>query len=83
MRKFRKVAVPAHVDYTVTLVRPNGERWEHYTPYVYPTRAAAQVECDRINGRHTPSRYGRAEVQAYERPASIGYSLTIPFPFHR
>jgi len=78
MKRFSKVHVPAHTDYTVTMVRPNGERWEYYLPYVFSTVAKAQAECDRLNSNVRTC--GVAEVAATERPASIGYEMKLRIP---
>lgn len=80
-RRMKKVQIPAHTDYTITMVRANGERWEFYTPHVYRTAEEAQRECDRLNSN--PKARGVAEVAATPRPASIGYEMRVPFGPHR
>ena len=77
---FHKVRVPAHTDYTITLLRPNGERWTNCTPYVYATRAQAQRACDRLNERFRSGRAGVAEVEATAREASTAYQTTLRMP---
>lgn len=74
MTRFRKVQIPAHTDYTLTLVRNDGTREPYYLPYVYRTEAEAQRVADERNARYT---HGQLVVEAKDRHASVGYTTTL------
>ena len=60
--KMRKHYEPAHTEYSITMVRSNGQRDVFYNGYVYRTREQAQMSADSINERRNQAKYGRAEV---------------------
>ena len=66
--RFRKVKVPAHREFFVTLIRPNGAREPWYLPYVYNTSGEAQLEADRKNAHY---KHGQLVVEYVDRPASV------------
>lgn len=67
--KFKRVKVPAHRDYYLTLVRTNGERMEWYLPYVYHSHEAAQKEADSRNPHY---KHGQLIVEYKDYPESWG-----------
>lgn len=74
--KLTKRWEPAHTEYFVRVIRPNGEVLDWYDGCCYRSTASAQKYVDRYNSR--PRRYGQAEVGSIHRPRSQVWSGALP-----
>jgi len=72
--KLKRVKVPAHRDYFLTLVLPNGKRVEWYLPYVFRSAEAAQAEADARNKHY---KHGALVVDFRDYPESWAYEGSL------
>jgi hypothetical protein len=68
--KLKKRWQPEYTAYSITVVRPGGERLTSYNGCDYRSKASAQRDADRINERRDP-RAGKAIVE--ERQVKAGH----------
>ena len=74
MTKFRKVKVPAHREFFLTLVRANGERCQWYNGTCYRSHKSAQRDADRMNAVR---KSGQIIVEFKDYPESIAWQGTL------
>ena len=74
MTKFRKVKVPAHREFFLTLVRPLGERCQWYNGTGYSSHGLAQRDADRMNAVR---KSGQIIVEFKDYPESIDWQGTL------
>jgi hypothetical protein len=53
---------PAHIEYSITMVRPNGSKDTYYNGACYRARDMAQKVADKINASRDHAKYGVARV---------------------
>ena len=74
--EFKKRWQQEYTAYSITVVRPNGERLTSYNGCDYRSKASAQRDADRINERHDP-RAGKAIVEQRQVKAQHVWEGTL------